>query len=63
MNQLVGFAEVLLIEDELSPHEVGFRLNDFLLSALAAEKSHGYGTPNEAFKLLAKQLGNTATGD
>jgi len=53
MNDLINQAMCLLAEDDLSPHDLGFRLNDTLLSALATEKSRGYGKPNEAFKLLA----------
>jgi len=53
MKELILTAEMLLAEDNLSPHDLGFKLNDILLSALAIEKSHGYGRPNEAFKLLA----------
>ena len=53
MNELILTAEMCLAEDELSPHDVGFKLNYILLSALATEGSHGYGKPNEAFKLLA----------
>lgn len=57
MNQLVDFAEILLIEEKLQPHEVGFRLNNYLLSAAATEKSHGYGKPKEAFKMLKNSFG------
>ena len=52
MNDLIKFAKHWLVEDEISPHDLGFRLNDILLSALATEKSDGYGKPNEAFKAM-----------
>lgn len=52
MNDLIKFAKHWLIEDEISPHYLGFRLNDILLSALATKKSQGYGKPNEAFKAM-----------
>ena len=52
MNELVATAEMLLAEDELSPHDVGFKLNDWLLSALGSGATHDYGTPREAFKQL-----------
>lgn len=52
MNQLIEYAQDLLIEDAMSPHEVGFKLNDFLLSAIAEKKSDGYGTPNDAFQRM-----------
>ena len=53
MNELVNYAKACLEEGELSPHALGFELNDVLLPALSTEKSRGYGKPNEAFKLLA----------
>ena len=55
VNELIKFAEHWLVEGEISPHDVGFKLNDILLSALATGKSHGYGKPNEAFKRLVAQ--------
>lgn len=58
MNDLINHATHWLIEEDLSPHELGFRLNDVLLSALAMGKSRGYGKPNEAFKLLAGRPGS-----
>ncbi len=53
MKELILTAEMLLAEDDLSPHDLGFRLNDTLLSALATDKSRGYGKPTDAFRLLA----------
>ena len=52
MNDLIKFAKHWLAEDDLSPHDVGFKLNDILLSALATTKTQGYGKPNEAFKAM-----------
>jgi hypothetical protein len=52
MNDLIKFAKHWLVEDEISPHDLGFKLNDILLSALATEKSQGYGKPNKAFKAM-----------
>jgi hypothetical protein len=52
MNDLIKFAKLWLVEDEISPHDLGFRFNDILLSALATEKSDGYGKPNEAFNAM-----------
>jgi hypothetical protein len=43
MNDLINQAKPLPIEGDLSPHDLGFRFNDTLLSALAPETSHGYG--------------------
>ena len=56
MNELIHFAKLLLTED-MSPHDVGFKLNDVLLSALATKESPGYGKPREAFKLLVNEGG------
>ena len=53
MKELILTAEMWLSEAQISPHDVSFKLNDILLSALATEGSHGYSKPNEAFKLLA----------
>ena len=47
MNDLVFHAKAWLIEDELSPFDVGFKLNDIPISAL------GYANSREAFKSLA----------
>ena len=52
INELVKFATYYLEEGDISPHDVGFKLNDVLLSALAPSKKDGYGKPNEAFKAL-----------
>lgn len=56
MNDLIRFATALLVEGELSPHDVGFKLNDFLLSAIAPSKSDKYGKPREAFKDLVNGI-------
>jgi hypothetical protein len=55
INELLKFATYYLQDDEISPHDLGFRLNDILLSALSSEK-RGYGKPNEAFKGLAEGM-------
>ena len=56
LNELIKFAEPWLAEG-VSPCEVGFRLNDTLMSASATRESQGYGRPREAFKLLADEGG------
>jgi hypothetical protein len=56
MNELTGHAAHWLAETDLLPFEVGVRLNDVLLSALARSKSLTYGKPREAFKALLDQL-------
>jgi hypothetical protein len=53
MNDLIGHATDWLEEGDVAPHDLGFKLNDILLSALATNKSDKYGKPKDAFKLLA----------
>jgi hypothetical protein len=52
MNELVKCAEFCMSDGGLTLQEVGDRLNDTLLSALATGGSHGYGKPGEAFRVL-----------
>ena len=52
VNELVASATLWLTEDDLSPYDVGFKLNDILLSSLAGPNGGGYGKPREAFKVL-----------
>ena len=52
VGELVKCAGFYLGDGKLSLPEVGDRLNDTLLSALAAGGSHGYGKPREAFRVL-----------
>lgn len=52
MNELIACAKVLLADEETSPFDLGFRLNDFLLSALASDQSRDYGKPRDAFQAL-----------
>jgi hypothetical protein len=47
MNDLIQCAKVWLVEEELSPFDVGFKLNDMPMSALR------YAKPRETFKSLA----------
>jgi hypothetical protein len=63
INELVKFATYYLEDGDTSPHEVGFKLNDVLLSALAPSKKDGYGKPNEAFKALGNGLGTKDGGE
>ena len=58
MNQLVEFATLCLAEREMSPHDVGFKLNDFLFSAIAINKADKYDTPQEAFRVLVNSFTN-----
>jgi Domain of unknown function (DUF6933) len=61
MNDLIGHAMGRLEYGDISPHDLGFHLNDTLLSALAASKADKYGKPKEAFRRLADVVG--AGGD
>jgi hypothetical protein len=53
MNDLIRHAAAWLAEGDVSPFDVGFRLNDILLSALAGGDSSPYGKPRDAFRALA----------
>jgi len=53
MNELVMAATHSLESGEIAPHDVGFYLNDLLLSAIATKEDRGYGKPKDAFKLLS----------
>jgi len=50
MNELINFAKSWLSGGEMAPHEVGFKLNDVLLSSLARGTTDSYRKPREAFK-------------
>jgi len=56
MNELIIHATAMLVEGELSPYDVGFKLNDVLLSAITPSKSKKYGKPREVFKSLASSI-------
>ena len=49
MNDMIRFATNWLIEDRLFPDDIGFKVNDLLLSAIAPSKSAKYGKPREVF--------------
>jgi hypothetical protein len=55
MNELVLAATHSLQSGEVAPHDVGFGLNDLLLSAIATKEDQGYGRPKEAFKRLSME--------
>src|SRR4051812_20429799 len=60
MNELIHHATVELAEGGVSPQEIGGRLNDALLSALAPGESAAYGKPRDAFEALVR--GNEGGG-
>ncbi|MEX1028126.1 MAG: hypothetical protein WD049_09005 [Candidatus Paceibacterota bacterium] len=63
MNEPVAEAKLWLVEEDLSPHDVGLKVNDVLLSALSDERARKYRTPNDAFKQLADRATPTAADD
>jgi len=52
MNELIMAAQMYLIEDEMSPHAVGLKLNGILLSTLKNAEGRKYAEPRDAFKRL-----------
>jgi len=52
-NDMINHTKFWLVERELSPFDVGFKLNEMPMSAIDDGKTDGYGIPREAFKLLA----------
>jgi hypothetical protein len=52
MNDMIKHATYWLAEGDQSPFDVGFRLNEIPMSALASSGSP-YGKPREAFRALA----------
>ncbi len=56
MNELAAHAAAMVAGGGLSVHQVGSRLNDVLLSALAGE-SNKYGRPRDAFQELIPRDG------
>lgn len=52
MNELVTAAERHLLTKDVLPHEVGYYLNDILLSAIAEKDDGGYVEPTNAFRRL-----------
>jgi hypothetical protein len=54
MNELVMPTAYALESGDVAPHDVGFDLNDFLLSATATNEDQGYGRPKDAFKRLSR---------
>ncbi len=55
MNELIAYAQVLLADEETSPFDLGFRLNELLLSASTTDEARDYGKPRDAFRALVAQ--------
>src|SRR4051794_40461456 len=56
MNELVLQAKFFLAGGDLSPFDLGSRLNDVLLSAIAGGGRERYTTPRAAFKSMASSI-------
>ena len=56
LNELAAHATALLTDGDLSVHEVGVRLNEVLLSALASGSSK-YGKPRDTFAAMVARAG------
>jgi hypothetical protein len=52
------FGAKLLLEDDLSLHDVGFRLNETPMSALVDADGKKYGNPKDVFSNLVDRMGN-----
>lgn len=55
MNEVIAVAQLLLADEETSPFDLGFRLNDQLLSASTTDEARDYGKPRDAFRALIAQ--------
>ncbi len=52
MNELIAQAKWLLADEELSPFDLGLRLNEILLSAIGGGGKGGYSTPRAALRAM-----------
>jgi len=58
MNELIAQARFLLADGDLSPSDLGFRLNEILLSAVAGGGRDTYSTPRAALRALLEGSGS-----
>ena len=56
LNQLIFHATAIMIDDQLSPHDLGRELNDILMSACVVGGQEKYGTPREAFGEMVNRV-------
>ena len=56
MTELVKSARILLIQQELSPHQVSLHLNDILMSAIASPPKNRYWQPKKAFQMMVDSI-------
>jgi hypothetical protein len=57
MNDMIGHATMWMIKRELSPHDVGFKLNGIPFSCLTGPEGRGYANPGEVFRSLISLSG------
>jgi hypothetical protein len=57
MNDMIYHAKMWLIERELSPFDVGFKLNEMPMSALVGPNGRKYANPKDVFKELRDASG------
>jgi hypothetical protein len=57
MNEQVFFAKTILYEEEISPFDLSFKVNEFILSTIK------YATPKEAFWAMDEEMGKDATAE
>jgi len=58
MNELVAQAKFLLADGDLSPFDLGFRLNGVLLSAIAGGGRDKYSSPRAALRSMLEGSGS-----
>lgn len=56
INELTRFAQAILQDGEVSPFDLGFELNEVLISSIAPSKAAKYGKPKEAFKTVLDRI-------
>jgi hypothetical protein len=56
MTELEKTATILLMERNLSPYQLGFHLNDTLLSAIAINPKDRYSKPNDALQMMVDNI-------
>lgn len=56
INELIRMAQLILQDGKVSPFDLGFELNDMLISSISPSKAAKYGKPKEAFKDLVNHM-------
>jgi hypothetical protein len=58
LNDMIFHATMWLIEGEMSPHDLGFKLNGIPVSSLSTARADSYCTPREVFTSLVSTTGS-----